>query len=239
MKDSDINKEILYFHEKYKTHKDGGVSFVKEISKEINNSVNRKEFIFFLLKEIRNNKFEFCDFSFFIIEEIGDKTLGKKLFKIYNEVHTEKNERWEQMMFELLFKMQFKAPKIIYRNYINEFIKKNKEHSFFTLVLFIYSNAYPELSINYLSDFLVYYFKKNEETRNNISNMMYFLFSWFSKNKIDYLPQLLKLTIKKDNKMGKMLIEFLINYIKSDLAKYKYKDSYLKERKDLLESLLV
>lgn len=218
MKELDILNIIKDIDNQYKYYNDGGVSFIKHLAKKILNTVDedKAEVFKFFLKEIKNNENGLGEIALLTIVELGASEKASDIERIYKEVAHLKSDSWKHSIIEALMKMRYSKSKALYFEYVNAYLIKNPDSSYFLLVQ--YCNVDPEKALPLLSDFYVKYLLGDKQMRNFLESRIGFLLSYFIKNPIDYLPELIRETLRKNKETGVYLKNLLIRYFKSDMV---------------------
>jgi hypothetical protein len=219
MEESSIIKTINDICQQYKAYKDGGISFIKHLAKQVLNTVdeNKDEVINFFLNEIKTNINGFGEVALLTIVEMKASELGSAIKKIYDEEKSLKGEEWKHSIIEALMKLRYKVPKTLYSEYVSSYLRKHPDDAFFLLVQ--YCNVDPEEALPLLAGFLTKALVGRIEIRSFLESRIGFLFSYFADNPKDYLPDLIRQTAAKDKKAGLYLRNMLLDYFNSNMVK--------------------
>jgi len=220
----------------FKSSKDGGRSFIKYLSNKVVNTRDeeKREILSFFLEEIKLNENEMYPIALQTISEMGEQELASSIERIYHEVALNKDEQWKYSIIELLMKLRYDSPKALYSEFVASFLKNQPDRGFFILVQ--YCNVDPEKAIPLLSDFYANYLEQNMQMQDFLESRIGFLFSFFVENPIDYLPDLVRQTLMRNNRAGMHLKELILNYLKSDLVKH-YPNTVIQERLERLNTI--
>lgn len=237
MNELEIVNTIKSLQKESQKYKDGGRLFIKNLARKVLNISNaqKKYIVRFFIKEIRFNKYDLGGVSLATLEEMNASEIAYNIFQIYNDISEEKNEEWKRNIIESLLKLQYKAPKQFYYDYITEYTKKDSSgYAYYLLVL--YCNVDAEMALPLLSEFYTKNFDASNDIKGFIENRISFLIGYFFKNSKDYFPRLIELVSLKNKNAGQHLKKVLLAYFNSDCAR-KYPNILIEKEKKALQAL--
>lgn len=229
-----IIEVINSFDKEYQGYKDGGREFIKQLAKKLLNTVDedRLEVIAFFLNEIRTNENNFGQVALVTIVEMNASELGADIEAIYNEMWPSKDERWRYSIIEALMRLRYTPPKLLYKDFVNAYLKDHHDKSFFLLVQ--YCNVDPEEALPLLSE---YYVTDLSEVKNK-DYIIGYICSYFLKNPLNYFPDFVRLITKINKDAGFHLKSLLLKYLNSERPK-RFSKTLINDRIESLQKIEV
>jgi hypothetical protein len=224
-----ILKIIVEFTKRHENSKDGGTSFVIDISRYFNDfsEVEKNEVIECLINELKNPNYDEINLIYIsILAEMKAYSASKYIYDIYNRYLKYKVDcDWEKYIIEVLLRLRYAGAEHLYTEYISKCKKDpNKGGLFFLGVL--YTRADKVKGMDLLSDYFCENLSvQNIEISNFLKNRMGFLILNFIDISKDYIVEILRLTANKDKNAGAHLKEIMRFYLLSNNIPYKSKES--------------
>ena len=238
MNDILIIKKINEIRQQFINEKDGGRAFIVALVKKFNKygPNQRTQVIEFFIRELQIDKNGMKPFALPVLEEMDAREAAPLIYEIYLHFLKSSDEKWEKQIVETLIKLRYTEPKELYSNYIDKYISKKEDDGYIFFFGVLYCRVEPNKALNILSDYFCKHLAApNEKMEAFFKNRMGFLVGHFSKNPIDYIPELIKQTVKKNREVGLRLKEIMLYYFHSDLVRDDNKDIIHKKIKVLNE----
>lgn len=236
-----ITEKINELRQHFINEKDGGRSFIAALSKELNHyDLNqRKQIIEFFIQELQYDKNGMRGLALPVLEDMEATEAAPFIYETYLYFLKDKDEKWEKEVITTLLKLRYKEPQEFYSYYIDKYFNKNPDNGYIFFLGILYCNVNPIKALDLLSDyFCKHLIVPNKEMVLFFENRMGFLFNYFIKNPVDYIPDLLKQTARKNKEAGLRLKEIMLYYFHSDLVK-DYNKEFIQEKINTLNDIII
>jgi hypothetical protein len=234
MRDTEIISIIDDIHNKNSYYKDGGLSFISELTKKLDktNYITKMEVIAFFLKEITYNKNGYEEIGIVVLQELGNIEIAPYIEQIYINHSQSKTEKWKYSLIETMFKLRYTEPKLLYFKFVQDFIKKTpiEKHLF---LLIQYCNVDSESAIPLLAEYYSNYLTNRGNISDFIESRIGFLYSYFSKNPKNNFKELLEKIALKNKENAIYLQKLLLKHLDSDFVIDTTKEELNRKKEEL------
>ncbi|HQN99335.1 MAG TPA: hypothetical protein PKU86_07780 [Bacteroidales bacterium] len=238
MKDVEIIDIINDIEKQYQSYKDGGLTFIKNLAKKVLNTVDeeKNEILVFFLNELEYNRNGFFSIALNTIVEMKAIELAPNIERIFIKNRNSNDESWGYSIIEALIKLNYTEPKLLYFDFVNNYLKNKPNKSYFLLVQ--YCNIDSDKGLQLLADYYSKFLLEDLEMKNFLESRIGFLVSHLIKSSDGTLSELVKLVILKNKNAGRHLKKVLLDYFNSDMAK-KYPNILIEKEKKALHALKI